>query len=70
MKEQTLRGNLITLTQRDYSTEYNVREEYTNRNKKVKKATQRDRDTFVEDMAEEAVKAAAGQIMSDLYQIQ
>ena len=46
-----------------------IREEYTNKNKEVKKATKKDSQTFIEDRAEEAEKAAAEQRMGDLYQI-
>ena len=48
---------------------HRIREEYTNKNVEVKKATKKDRQIFVEGMAEEAEKAAAEQRMRDLYQI-
>ena len=48
---------------------HRIREEYTNNNKEVQKATQMDRQTFVEGMPDEAEKAVAEQRMGNLYQI-
>ena len=46
-----------------------LREQYSNSNKEVKKATKKDRQGFIEGMAREAEKAASEQRMGDVYQI-
>ncbi|XP_061171309.1 uncharacterized protein LOC133180881 [Saccostrea echinata] len=46
-----------------------LREQYSNCNRGVKKATKKDRKSFIEGMAREAEKAASEQRMGDLYQI-
>lgn len=46
-----------------------LREQYSDCNKEVKKATKKERKSFIEGMAREAEKAASEQRMGDLYQI-
>lgn len=46
-----------------------LREQYSKSNREVKKATKMDRKNFIENMANEAEKAASEQRMGDVYQI-